>query len=73
MSVTKLRLALLNTDAPQYMIAALAGMSPSRVSEYALGKKPIPTHHLLALARVLKKNPSDLVGEADVDLSVGHS
>lgn len=70
MAVTKLRLALLKCGAPQYMIAARAGMPPSRVSEYALGHKPIPTHHLLALARVLQRNPADLVGEADVMESV---
>lgn len=71
MGVTKLRMALLNARGPQYMIAARAGITPSRLSEYALGHRSIPAHHLISLAEVLKTNPANLVGEADdVDLGV---
>lgn|SRR5215471_223236 len=70
--VTKLRLALMHSGLPQYMVAAQSGMPPSRVSEYALGKKSIPAHHLMALASVLRVNPVDLIGDADyVDMSTG--
>lgn len=67
--ITKIRLRLLEDGRPQYIIAAEVGVSPARISEYALGKRAIPTHHIYTLVRVLGCNVDDLLGYADeVDL-----
>lgn len=63
--VTRLRLALLDDGRTQVEIARVAGMTPSRVSEYALGHKPIPPHHQIILSRVLNRRPQDLIGYAE--------
>jgi transcriptional regulator with XRE-family HTH domain len=63
--ITNLRLRLLEDGRPQYKIAAEVGVSPARISEYALGKRPIPTNHIYSLVRVLGCNVSDLIGFAD--------
>lgn len=61
--VTKLRLKLLEIGGPQYLVAARCGFSPSRMSEYALGK-PIPPKHMIALCSVLSCAPEDITGWA---------
>lgn len=60
--ITKLRLRILETGGPAYMVAARAGFSASRMSEYVLGHKPIPPKHLVALCQVLRCDPDDIVG-----------
>lgn len=62
MAVSKLRMRILEEGGPAYIIAARAGISPSRVSEYTLGRRRIPPHHVVALCRVLKCNPDELLG-----------
>lgn len=60
---TKLRAVLLEPqNRPNYYIAVQAGMAPSRLSEYALGKRAIPPHHLIRLCEVLRCNPDDILG-----------
>jgi DNA-binding Xre family transcriptional regulator len=63
--ITKIRLRLLEDGRPQYQIAAAVGVSPARISEYALGKRAIPTNHIYSLVRVLGCNVEDLIGYAD--------
>lgn len=58
------------TDGPQYMIAAVCGMSPSRLSEYCLLQRDIPMHHMLALCDYLKCNPDDILGIVEEPESV---
>lgn len=71
---TKLQARLLWAEnRPNYMIAAKIGVAPSRLSEYGLGKRPIPPHHLIALCEVLRCSPDDILGPADEDVSVSYS
>ncbi len=63
---TKLREVLLRHDnRPNYMIAAQASLSPSRLSEYAWGRRRIPPHHLIRLCQVLHCTPDDIIGDAE--------
>ena len=62
----KLReLLLRHENRPNYIIAAKCGFHPARLSQYALGKRPIPPHHLIRLCEVLNCNPEDIVGDLD--------
>lgn len=54
---------------PQYMIAADLGVSPSRLSEYALGNRAIPQYRVFRFCEVLKCNPHELLGFADVPVA----
>lgn len=63
--VTKLRLRILETGGPAYMVAARCGFSPSRMSEYILGRKAIPFKHLVPLCEVLKCDPDEVTGWAE--------
>lgn len=65
--VSKLRLKLLEYRGVCYEkdIAIACGMHPTRLSEYASGKKPIPVHHLTALCKYFKCSPYDILGEAE--------
>lgn len=65
MAVTNLRLALMDDGRKQREIARLANMPPSRLSEYALGRVNMPHHHLMALSVALRRNPQDLIGDAE--------
>jgi Helix-turn-helix len=67
MAVTKLRLRILEDGRPQYVIAAASGLPPPRISEYALGKRVIPPHHLIELVRVFGCDPVDIVGFVEED------
>jgi DNA-binding Xre family transcriptional regulator len=69
MAISKLRLRILESGETQYMLAAKCGMSPSRMSEYVVGKKAIAAHHIPRMCKVLKCQPQDLMGvddEADI-------
>lgn len=63
--ITKLRLRILETGGPAYIVAAHCGFSPSRMSEYVLGRKTIPPKHLIALCQVLRCDPDDVTGWAE--------
>jgi DNA-binding Xre family transcriptional regulator len=65
MAITKIRMRLLEDGRPQYVIAAMVGVSPARISEYCLGKRSIPTQHIYSLVQVLGCNVQDLLGYAD--------
>lgn len=61
---TKLRAVLLEPqNRPNYIIAVAAGMAPSRLSEYALGRREMPAHHIMRLCEVLRCQPEDILGE----------
>jgi hypothetical protein len=64
-NITKLRIALLAWDGPQYLIAKAIGVAPPRLTEWQMGYKEIPTKYLIPLSRILKRNPDELVGFAD--------
>lgn len=62
---TRLRYHLLGRG-PMYRIAAAAGITPTLLSQYALGAKvPIAPGHLEALSQVLGVPADDLVGVMD--------
>lgn len=65
---TKLRMRLLEDGRPQYIIAAEVGVSPARVSQYALGRRPIPTRHIYSFCRVFGCNVSDVLGYEDDEI-----
>jgi DNA-binding Xre family transcriptional regulator len=58
---------MLEDGRPQYIIAAEIGVSPARVSEYALGRRAIPTNHIYSLVHVLQCNVEDILGYEDED------
>lgn len=60
--ISKLRIHVLEANEPAYMVAARAGFSPSRLSEYMLGRRDIPTHHVIALCEVLNCLPDEIIG-----------
>lgn len=63
--VTRFRLALLDDGRRQGEIARAAGITQSRISEYAMGRRPMPPHHQILLSRVLQRDPQDLIGWVD--------
>lgn len=63
---TKLRAVLLrHENRPNYQVAAMAGIAPSRLSEYALGRRRIPPHHLIRLCEILNCSADDILGEVE--------
>lgn len=65
MAVTKIRIRMLEDGRPQYVIAAEVGVAPSRVSEYAMGKRQIPPRLIYNFCRVFQCNVEDLLGYDD--------
>lgn len=62
MAVTKMRIRLLEDGRPQYQIAADLGIPPSRLSEYALGSRNIPTHRIYDFVRLWGCGVEDILG-----------
>lgn len=50
------------------MIAARAGMSPTRLSEYCLMQRDIPAKHLVSLCEVLECEPELLLGKVETEV-----
>lgn len=68
--ITKLRVLLTTSSIPQFRIAGLSGVHPSRLSEYSLGKRPIQPKHLIALSEFFQLPADQIVGyETDPDLT----
>jgi transcriptional regulator with XRE-family HTH domain len=65
MTVTKIRMRMLEDGRPQYLIAAAVGVAPSRISEYALGKRQIPPRLIYNFCQVFRCNVEDLLGFDD--------
>jgi transcriptional regulator with XRE-family HTH domain len=65
--ITKLKILLLESDKPQYKIAADCGMHPSQLSAYALGQHRISIKHLRALAKYFRCSQQDIVGWEEID------
>lgn len=63
--VTKLDYEVARWPEPAYVLAVRAGFPQSTLSLYVNGRVEIPTYHLHALAKVMGKSPSDLLGYAD--------
>lgn len=66
--VTKLRLRLMEDGRPQYQIANELGCPPSRLSEYALGNRPIPSTRIYDFCALFSCNPDELLGYADIEV-----
>jgi hypothetical protein len=62
MPITKMRMRLLEDGRPQYRIAADLGVPPSRISEYALGRRAIPTKLLYDFVRLWGCGIDDILG-----------
>ena len=62
---TKIRMRMLEDSRTQYEIAAAAKVAPARLSEYALGKRAIPSQHIYRLCQTLGCNVQDLLGFVD--------
>jgi len=61
--MTRLRQILMQPEhRPNYKLAEAAGLKQNRLSEYALGRKRIPLHHLEALCKILNVTPAELLG-----------
>lgn len=74
-SISKLRILLLDKKAadPNFYerdVAVACGFHPTRLSEYATGKRAIPVHHLQLLCSYFNCRPYDILGEAG-DVYVG--
>lgn len=63
--ITKIRMRMLEDGRPQYVIARELGITPARLSEYALGKRAIPTKRIFEFVRVWGCNPEDILGYVD--------
>lgn len=63
MVVTNLRRAILESNLDATTVAHRVGISSTLLSSFVCGHRPIrPTYHLLNLARVLDRQPSELLG-----------
>lgn len=61
--ITKLRRAASESwPHPDYQLAHAIRVSPTLMSFYMNGRYPISAHHLIALCKILRRNPTDLVG-----------
>jgi transcriptional regulator with XRE-family HTH domain len=69
LTITKLK--LLECDSPQDVIAAAAGIHPSRLSLYALGKRDPLLLHLYRLCKVFKCPVEDLLVTVVVEFDDG--
>lgn len=65
--MTKLRARFMRSPDPQFVIAGICGIHPSRLSEYALGRRPIKNAHLQLLCEYFNCNAEDLIGFLDED------
>lgn len=63
--IARLRLRILEDGRHQYQIATQCGISPSRLSEYCLGHRAIPNHHLRSLCEYFRCGPDEVVGWVD--------
>ena len=62
MAITKMRMRLLEDGRPQYKIAAQLGIPTSRLSEYALARRAIPTELLYDFVRLWGCGVDDILG-----------
>lgn len=65
MMLSKLQKKIIEDGRKQNVIAKAAGLPPARISDYIHGRRTIPVPALIALAEVLKCNPSDLLGQVE--------
>jgi Helix-turn-helix len=61
-TTTKLRFRILESGMQQGEIARKCGFPAPRLSEYVMGRRTIPPHHLVLLCEVLRANPDDIIG-----------
>lgn len=62
---TGLDVLLSSLPVPRYIVAARAGIHPSVLSQYALGKQRISTKHIMALCEVLQVPQEQIIGYAE--------
>ena len=72
-TITNLRLRLLESDQPAYVIAAQCGLHPSQMTRYASGQETIRPHHLRALAKYFQCTQRDILGTTTVEVGDGAS
>ena len=65
--MTKLKVRLLDWPGPQFLFAREVGVTPGRMSEYVMGRRPLPVLKAMEMAPLLNCNPADLIGWADED------
>ena len=63
--ITKLSLLIMADGRPQYMVAADLRVSPSRLSQYSLGVRPIPAARIYEFCNFFRVNPDELLGWVD--------
>ena len=59
-------LLMLPWHRPNYLVAARMGIHPTRLSEYARGKRPIPDRTLIRMCRILDVGPDEILGPFDL-------
>ena len=67
LTITKLRYLCLRTETPQYQIAALAGIHSSTFSAYCKGQREINSKHLIALCKLFKVDPEEVIGTVTLE------
>ena len=63
-SISNLKIKLLESDQPAYVVAAKCGMHPSQLTRYALGTEQIRPGHLRALAKYFKCPQREILGNS---------
>lgn len=65
--ITNLRKCILESwDGDMGELARAVHVSPTLLSFWVNARRPIPGWHVLTLSRVLGRNPSELIGMADL-------
>ncbi len=60
--VSALRVKFLENRIPAYVVGGRIGINPTRLSEYATGRKEIPAHHLRLLCDYFQCPPEEIIG-----------
>ena len=66
-SINRLHKKIIELDVPACVIAEKSGIKSTRISEYRHGKRQIPMKDLIVLCDVLNCDPSELMGDVEVD------
>lgn len=65
--LTRIALAMIEWGGPGQLLAEHCGIQPSHLSEYTLGRRPIPPSTVLKLATALRVTPDRIVGVCDAN------
>lgn len=67
MKVTRLNLVTFESTCLNRDIARTCRMQPSRFTEYRLGQRDIPIHHLINLCQFFQVPPHSILGWVEMD------